>query len=254
LIGGVMLAGRAATLVVLGLLAGGQLLLAGALDAVTLSHLSTPASSFSATAPAGPVAKAGLQTSLLYICGSLPLFLGGELAAPAQTIRRGLTGAYGAAAIVVILAVAPLAAEPGFLLAPVPGVSVAQSFVGSGFADAVGIGVCASIAAVILCEYVALTRLVHAISGRPLRMITQVVALGIVLSGPISLIDPQGFYNALLKPSLVALWVSQLIVFAVYPLFARRRRLAPLPAWALGLTASALALYGLWTSLQQVAS
>jgi hypothetical protein len=253
-IGGVMIAGRGVALAVLGLLAGGQLLLAGALDVVTVSHISTPGSSFSAASSAGPVAKASLQTSLLYICGSLPLFLGGELASPRRTIRRGLTGAYLAAAIVVVLAVAPLAAQPGFLLAPIPGVAVARAFSGPGLADAIGIGVCASIAGVILCEYLALTRLAHAISGRSLRLITLGVGGAIVLSGPVSLIDPQGLYNALLKPSLVTLWISQLIVFAVYPLFARRRRMAPVPAWILGLSASALALYGLWTGLQQATS
>ena len=50
------------------------------------------------------------------------------------------------------------------------------------------------------------------------------VAIGavIVLAAPFTLIDPDGFYNSLVKPSLVALWLSQLIVFAVYPLFARK--------------------------------
>jgi hypothetical protein len=200
------------------------------------------------------VAKATLNTSLLYICGSLPLFLGGELAAPARTIRRGLVGAFLLAGLVVVLAVAPLAAEPGYLSAPVPGVAVAQAFAGSGLADAVGIGVAVSIGGVILCEYLALTRLLYAIGPWRIRPITVAVGVGIMASGPISLIDPQGFYNALLKPSLVALWVSQLIVFGVYPLFARRQGLAPLPAWLLGCSASALAAYGLWTSIQQAAS
>jgi amino acid transporter len=254
LIGGVMIAGRAVSLVVLGAVAVGQLVLAGILDAVTLAHISTPASSFTTVAPARPVAKATLNTSLLYICGSLPLFLGGELAAPARTIRRGLIGAFLLAGLVVVLAVAPLAAEPSYLFAPVPGVTVAQDFVGSGLADAIGIGVAVSIAGVILCEYLALTRLLYAIGPWRMRPITVAIGVGIMASGPISLIDPQGVYNTLLKPSLVALWLSQLIVFAVYPLFARRQRLAPLPAWLLGAAASALAAYGLWSSIQQAAS
>ena len=86
----VMLAGRAATFLVFGVIAAGQLALAGILDGVTLAHLSTPLSSFGTGAGTQAVAKASAQTSLLYVCGSLPLFLGGELAAPAQrTIRRG---------------------------------------------------------------------------------------------------------------------------------------------------------------------
>jgi hypothetical protein len=253
-IGVVMIAGRTASLIVLGVLAAGQLLLAGILDYVTLVNIHAPGASFGAAAPAGPVAKASLQTSLLYICGSLPLFLGGELATPTRTIRRGLTGSYAISALVVILAVAPLAAQPGFLSAPVPGVSVANAFASAGLAKAIGFGVAASIAGVILCEYVALTRLVYAIGSWSMRPITVALGVAVIASGPVSLIDPQGFYNALSKPSLVALWISQLIVFAVYPLFARRHRLAPLPAWVLGVAASALAVYGLVTSLQQVSS
>jgi hypothetical protein len=68
--------------------------------------------------PSGSVAKASAQTSLLSICGSPPLFLGGELARPARTIRRGLIGFYLLTAVVVILAVAPLAAAPGLLRIP----------------------------------------------------------------------------------------------------------------------------------------
>ena len=80
------------------------------------------------------------------------------------------------------------------------------------------------------------------------------VGVGLVIAAPFALIDPSGFYDTLLTPSLVALWLSQLIVFAVYPRFARRRHRPALPAWTLGLCASALALYGLWTSLHQAAS
>ena len=251
---GVMIAGRAATLILLGLIAAGQLVLAGILDGVTIANVSTPASSFAASAPVGSVAKASVETSLLYICGSLPLFLGGELARPARTIRRGLSGAYLLTAGVVILAVAPLAAAPGLLNTQVPGVSVAQQFASPGLAEAIGIGVAVSIAGVMLCEYLALTRLVHTIVACRMRPITIAIGAIIVLAAPFSLIDPQGFYNALLKPSLIALWLSQLIVFAVYPLFANKHRQPALPAWTLSLGASALAIYGLWTTLQHAAS
>jgi amino acid transporter len=50
---GVMIAGRRATLLVTGALAAGQLAIAGALDGVTMSHLTTPANSVGALAPAG---------------------------------------------------------------------------------------------------------------------------------------------------------------------------------------------------------
>jgi uncharacterized membrane protein YkvI len=253
-IAAVMVAGRAATLIVLGVMAAGQLVLAGILDGVTLANVSTPASSFGGGAPAGALAKASAQTSLLYICGSLPVFLGGELAAPARTIRRGLTGAFLVTATVIVLAVAPLAAAPGLLHTEIPGVSVAEQFAGVGLARAIGIGVAVSTAGVILCEYLALTRLVHAIGHWRMRPIAAVIGAGVVLVAPFTLIDPDGFYDTLLKPSLVALWLSQLIVFAVYPLFALKRRQRMWPALTLSLIASAFAVYGLVTTLQQASS
>jgi amino acid transporter len=251
---GVMIAGRAATLIVLCGVAAGQLVLAGILDAVTIAHISTPASSFGTSAPAGALAKASAQTSLLYICGSLPLFLGGELARPALTIRRGLVGAFAITALVVVLAVAPLASAPGLLSTTIPGVAVAEQFASAGLAKLIGIGIAVSTAGVILCEYLALTRLAHAITRSSMRAIAVAIGVVIVLAAPFSLIDPIGFYNTLVEPSLVALWLSQLIVFAVYPRFASRRGQRALPAWTLTVIASGLAVYGLWTALHQAAS
>ncbi len=250
----VMVAGRAATLVVLGVLAAGQLVLAGILDGVTVAHFQVPLSSFAAGAAAGPVAKASAQTSLLYVCGSLPLFLGGEVRRPHRTIRRGLIGTYALTAVVIALAIVPLAAAPGLLRTAVPGLSVVQQFTSAGLAQAIGIGVATSIAAVIVCEYLALTRLAHAIGGWRLRPVALALGAVIVAAAPLSLIDPAGFYSALIKPSLVALWLSQLIVFLVFPRFVARHRGRLAPAFALSAAAGALALYGLWTAFQQVAS
>jgi amino acid transporter len=250
----VMIAGRAATLIVLGLMAAGQLVLAGILDGVTVANISTPVSSFGAGAPAGALVKASAETSLLYTCGSLPLFLGGELATPVRTIRRGLTAAFVVTVAAIVLAVAPLAAAPGLLHADIPGVSVAEQFSGPGLARAIGIGVAVSTAGVIVWEYLALTRLVHAITRWRIRPITAVIGAGVVLAAPFSLIDPEGFYNTLLEPSLVALWVSQLVVFAVFPLFASKRGLRVWPACALSGVASGFAIYGIVTALQSASS
>jgi hypothetical protein len=253
-VAGVMVAGRTATLIVLALLAGGQLVLAIALDVVTLVHIPTPLSSFAPIAPTGAVAKVTAQSSLLYVCGSLPLFLGGELARPARTIRRGLSGAFALTGALVLLAVAPLAASPGLLRTTIPGVTVAQEFSGAGLAEAIGIGVALSTAALILVEYLAITRLLQAAARWPVRGTTLGLAALMVAVAPLTLIDPEGFYGALLTPSLVALWLSQLIVFAVYPAFAARQRRRPLSAWALSAAASALAIYGVVTALQQTGS
>ena len=87
-----------------------------------------------------------------------------------------------------------------------------------------------------------------------MRPIAAVIGAGVVLVAPFTLIDPDGFYDSLVKPSLVALWLSQLIVFAVYPLFAFKHRQRMWPALTLSLIASAFAVYGLVTALQQASS
>ena len=58
----------------------------------------------------------------------------------------------------------------------------------------------------------------------------------------LSLVNPQEFYDKLLKPSLGALFISQLIVFLVFPLFQRGLRWLPLVA-----VASGLAVWGFYT-------
>ena len=157
------------------------------------------------------------------------MFLGGELARPARTIRRGLTAAWLVTAVLVIAAVAPLAAAPAFTRAPIPGMAVAARFAGHGFAVAVGLGVAVSVAGVMLAEYFALSRLISTITSWRLRPVIIALGAALVLSAPVTLIDPDRIYSFLIKPSLVALWLSQLIVFAVYPRFAARQHDRRLP-------------------------
>lgn len=249
-IAGVMIAGRRAAMVVIGLIGAGQLAIAGALGGLTAANLDTPVRAFGASAPAGTLAIATSQTALLYICGSLPLFLGGELASPSPTIRRGLIAVFLATAAVIALAVAPLAALPGLTGAPIPGMTVAKAFAGHGFATTVGAGVAVSVAGVIIVEYLALSRLVTAMTSWPLRPVLVAIGAAMVVFAPITLISPDKIYNNLLTPSLVALWLSQLIVFAVYPRFIARQRGRMIPAWALAAGACAFGAYGLVASIQ----
>jgi len=251
---GVMIAGRRVTLLVTGLIAVGQLAIAAALGGVTLTHLSTPVATFGSGAPAGATATATAQTALLYICGSLPLFLGGELARPARTIPRGMVAAFLATGAVMIAAVAPLAAAPSIAQADIPGMVIARAFVGQGFAVAVGMGVAVSIAGVMLVEYLSLSRLVTAVTSWRLRPVIVAIGVAMVVTAPFTLINPDAIYNDLITPSLVALWLSQLIVFAVYPRYAVRQGDRPLSAWVLGVASSAFAIYGLWSTIQHVPS
>jgi amino acid transporter len=253
-IAGVMIAGRRATLIVVGLLAAGQLALAGALAGVTLGNVTLPAGSVGTSAPAGALATASAQTALLYVCGSLPVFLGGELGADQRqafrTMRRGMLGAYLVTVAVIIASVAPLAADPALMQAGIPGMAVAERFVGHGFAVTIGIGVAVSVGGVILVEYLTLSRLTSAVTGWPVRRVVAGIGVIMVATAPVLLINPDRIYDSLLTPSLFALWLSQLVTFAVYPRFVARRGGRVRLALASAAAASALAVYGLWVTIQ----
>ena len=249
----IMLSGRTATLAVLGLLALGQMVLVLVLAGVTIGH-DAPAHSFAVPAASSDLTKAGAQVALLYICGSLPLFLGGELRQPSRTIRRVLPLAYAAVAVSVTAAVFPLAENPAFTRAAIPGMSVAQVFSGRGLAVAVGVGVAVSTAGVMLVEYLALSRLLARLTARPMRQIIGVLSVVLVVSAPITLIDPDRIYDDLLKPSLVALWLSQLVVFVAYPWFRARFERLHAVDLALAAGASAFAIYGIYATFQSAST
>jgi hypothetical protein len=132
--------------------------------------------------------------------------------------------------------------------------SLADRFAGPGFAVVVGVGVAVSVAGVMLAEYLALSRLVHAVTPWPLRRVIIAIGAVVVAAAPLTLINPQRIYDDLLTPSLVALWLSQLIVFAVYPRFAARQHDRALPAWVLTAAATAFGVDGLRATIQQSGS
>jgi hypothetical protein len=105
-----------------------------------------------------------------------------------------------------------------------------------------------------LVEYLSLRRLVTAVTSWRLRPVIIAIGAAMVVTAPFTLINPDAIYNDLLTPSLVALWLSQLIVFAVYPRYAARQGERMLSAWVLGVAASAFAIYGLWSSVQHLPS
>ena len=167
-----------------------------------------------------------------------------------RTVRRGLAAAVGLVGAFFFVAAIPLANVPDALLdAPVPGAAIAQAYSGRTLAVVVGLFTAASILVLIFAEYLALARLVHWLHGPPVRTVLAWIAIPFLAGDALSLIDPDRFYDDLLKPSLGALFVSQLIVFLV---FLRVRR----DAAAIGLVAvsSALACYGLYTLVTGAAS
>jgi hypothetical protein len=187
--------------------------------------------------------RAAGSTALLFVCASLPLYLGGEVRGGSRTIRRGLTVAVALVGALFVVAALPLATVPDALRdAEVPGVAIAQAYGGRGLAVAVGLLTAGSTLALVVAEYLALGRLLHWLHGPPVRSVLRWIAVPFIAADAISLIDPEEFYEKLIKPSLFALFLSQLVVFAVFPRFRRG-----LPALAAAAFASGLAAWGLYT-------
>jgi amino acid transporter len=212
------------------------------LGAVVIHHVGAPTGSFTHAHGLRPGAA---NIALLFVCGSLPLFLGSEVAGGGRTIRRALPIAGVIAAAYVAFAVFAFAAvDPALRGADLPGYAIASAYSGRTLAIGVGVGAAASVAGLIVAEYLALSRLLFAFTGVPVQRVVRMIAVPFVALDALSLIDPEWFDENLLRPSLVALYLSQLIVFAVYPLYRRR----PL-AVALAAIAFAVMAWGLWRGI-----
>jgi amino acid transporter len=235
---------------VVSLIAGSQLAILVLFSIAGLAHVGTIVGAFTAHGPAEPLLKSTGNTALLFICGNLSLFLGAETQGGSRTIRRGLPLGIGiAAAGMLIGSLAWAHADPRFVEAEIPGMALAQASWGHGFGVLVGLGVVISVAGVVLAEYLALTRLLHAATPLAIPQTTALVAVFFVAASAVAAANPQSFYDDLLKPSLVALWVSQIIVFVVYPRFERiHGRLRPLSIAGAAIGTSLMG-YGLYTAI-----
>lgn len=182
--------------------------------------------SWAAAGDSHQVARGAANVALLFVCASLPLYLGGEVAGGTRTIRRTLAGAVAAAAALAVggsFAYSGLASSAVASL-PVPGYTFARIYAGPGFAALLLAGAAASVAALIIAEYIALTRLLRAMTGLPVRRGALLVGGLFVTADVATLTDPGHLYDHALTLALVALFVSQAIAFAAYPLYARRHR------------------------------
>jgi hypothetical protein len=210
-----------------------QLGLLVALGGVELAHLPVR---FATKPSVDPVGRGVGGTALLFICASLPLYLGAEVRGGSKTVRRGLGAAVAVVAACFFVAALGMATVPSALLhLQVPAWGIAQYYGNRAFGVAVGLGIAAGTLALIVAEYLALARLLHWLHGPPVRRVMLWIAVPFVAADALSLIDPQAFYDKLLKPSLGALFVSQFLVFIVFPLFKRGLRWLPLVAIACGL-------------------
>ncbi|HEU5215562.1 MAG TPA: hypothetical protein VFU30_08480 [Gaiellaceae bacterium] len=212
-----------------------QLVLLLALGGVAMAHL--PAR-FSSEPSVDPTGRAVAGTALLFVCASLPLYLGAEARGGSRTVRRGLTIAVAVVGLCFFVAALGFSQVPDALLrAPVPAEAVAHYYGSRNFGVAVGLGIAAGTLALIVAEYLALGRLLHWLYDIPLRRVLVWIAVPFVAADVLSLINPEQFYDKLLEPSLGALFISQLVVFLVFPLYRKGVRWWPLVAVASGLMA-----------------
>jgi amino acid transporter len=245
------LAPLAASLGALALVAVGQLAVVGVLGGLVYSHSGASSSTFTHDVGAAPLARGVGGIALLFVCASLPLFFAAEVRGGPRTVRRGLALGYGAVAVFLLFAAIPLASIAQYLAGTdLPGVSIAQAYSGRPFAEVVALASAASVVGLILLELLALGRLVHWLAGTAVRPTLAAIAVPFIAADALSLIDPERFYSDLLRPSLIALFASQLIVFLVYPLYRRRLGAGLSASLALSAVASALAGYGLYMAIQ----
>jgi amino acid transporter len=210
-----------------------QLVLLLVLGGVTLGHV--PAR-FASQPEADPTGHAVAGTALLFICASLPLYLGAEVRGRSRTVRRGLVLAVAVVGACFFVAALGMATVPRALLDfPLPATAIAKYYSGRSLEVAVALGIAVGTLALIVAEYLALGRLIHWLHGLALRRVLVWIAVPFIAADVISLVNPDKFYDKLLHPSLGALYISQLIVFLVFPLFRRGLRWLPLVAVASGL-------------------
>ncbi|HEY4412812.1 MAG TPA: hypothetical protein VGN06_07425, partial [Gaiellaceae bacterium] len=188
--------------------------------------------------------------ALLFVCASLPLYFGGEAAGGSRTMRRVLAVSVAVVGAAFLLAAIPLGGVPESLRdSAVPGAAIAQAYSGRSLAVVVGILTAGGTLALVVAEYLALARLLRWLHAIPLKTSYAWIAVPFLGLDAISLASPDRFYNDLLKPSLGALFVSQLVVFLVFPRFRRS-----VPALAVAAVASGLAVWGLYTLFAASAS
>jgi amino acid transporter len=236
------------SLVPVAALAAVQLALVLVVGGIAIAHVGVPVRSFAPHAEAAGLPGATATVSLLFLCASLPLYLGSEVRGGARVVRQNLVGAVVLVGAFVLVAALPLAFVPDRLrLAELPGYAIVGAYAGHGLALAVGAVSVLSILGLVFAEYVALGRLLFAWVGMPLRRSTLLIGGAFLASDAAALLSPDDFYEQALRPSLAALYLSQLIVFGVYPLRERIRldRFAPAPLVLAGVAAAPM-IYGLY--------
>ena len=227
-------------LATLGVLGAAQVVVLLVLAGFEFSHAGAQFASHPSVNDTG---RATGGTALLFVCASLPLYFGGEIAGGSRTMRRVLVAAVALVGAAFLVSAIPLGAVPASMRnAAVPGAAIAQAYSGRSLAVVVGILTAAGTLALVVAEYLALARLFRWLHGIPLTTSYAWIAVPFLGLDAISLASPNRFYDDLLKPSLGALFVAQIVVFLVFPRFRRN-----VPAVVAAAIASGLAGWGLYT-------
>jgi amino acid transporter len=228
-----------------------QLALLLALGVIELGNSAQPVHSLAPHVAAGTLFSGALGLSLLFVCASLPLYFGGEVRGGTRTVRAGLIAAFCIVSAYLLVVAIPFSQMPPELRsAELPGMAIADAYSSHGLAVAIGATTLVSIVGLIMIEFLALGRLANYVLGVPIRAALAVIAVPFIAVDAISLINPEGIYKQLLRPSLIALFTAQAIVFLVYPVYRRGidRRGWIAPTVVAGL-AAALMLYGLYHAI-----
>ena len=118
--------------------------------------------------PAHGLLPGAANIALLFLCGSLPLFLGAEVVGgAARSAARSPIAGIVAAAYLLFAVFAFAAVDPALPHADLPGYAIACAYSGRTFAIVVGLGAAASVAGLIVAEYLALSRLLFAVHRGP---------------------------------------------------------------------------------------
>ena len=210
------------------------------LGGIELAHVGSHVAS---QPTADATARGTGSAALLFVCASLPLYFGAELAGGGRAMRRVLVAAVALVGAAFVVAAIPLGGVPETLRdAAVPGAAIAQAYSGRTLAVVVGLLTAGGTLALVVAEYLALARLLRWLHGPDLKTLYAWIAVPFLALDAISLVDPGRFYDDLIRPSLGALFVSQAVVFLVFPRWRRS-------GWAVAAAgvAATLAGWGFYT-------
>jgi len=227
-----------------------QVVLTLVLAAVIANHTGIHPAAFTPHSQGQSVARGIGNVALVFTCASLPLFLGGEVSGGGRTVRRtillrrrrhggaaaGDGGTHGRARRI----------EPGD--ARGAGLHADQGVRGQRPCERHRRGRGGKRGGGDRGRVHRATRLMRAMLGVSVPRAARVIAVLFVAGDALSLISPKRSYTDALTPSLVALYISQAIVFLAYLRF--RRRPSALD-WVAVAAATGLAVFGLEVVIAQ---